>query len=385
MKYTIRKEEGPAYLQLYRRMRDDIVGGVYPYHGRLPSERTLSGEAGVSVITVEHTYALLCDEGYAESRARSGYFVIFRQADGFASGTSGTGVRRDGENGAPGGSVAAGGGAAGASGTPGAVPPAYPAFPASVLRRTMRRVLSDCADAVWEKSPNAGLPVLRDAIRQYLRRNRGIGVAREQIIVGSGAEYLYGLIVQLFGRERVYAVETPSYEIIGKIYRAAGVPCEFLPLSEDGIDPRALAASRADILHTTPYRSFPSGVTASASRRHDYIRWASEGDRYIIESDYGSEFAVSSQPFESLFVLSPRDNVVYLNTFSRTLSPSMRFAYMVLPARLVAPFTEKLGFYSCTVPTFEQYVLAALLDGGDFERHINRVRRYLRRAEGPTQ
>lgn len=373
MKYTIRKEEGPAYLQLYRRMRDDIVGGVYPYHSRLPSERTLAGEAGVSVITVEHTYALLCDEGYAESRARSGYFVIFRQADGFAPGT---GARPGRENGAPG-RVAAGRAAAGASG---AVPPAYPAFPASVLRRTMRRVLSDCADAVWEKSPNAGLPVLRDAIRQYLRRNRGIGVAREQIIVGSGAEYLYGLIVQLFGRERVYAVETPSYKIIGKIYRAAGVPCEFLPLSEDGIDPRALAASRADILHTTPYRSFPSGVTASASRRHDYIRWASEGDRYIIESDYGSEFAVSSQPFESLFVLSPRDNVVYLNTFSRTLSPSMRFAYMVLPERLVAPFTEKLGFYSCTVPTFEQYVLAALLDGGDFERHINRVRRYLRRG-----
>ena len=307
MRYTIRKEEGPAYLQLYRRMRDDIVGGVYPYHSRLPSERTLAGEAGVSVITVEHTYALLCDEGYAESRARSGYFVIFRQTDGFAPGT---GARLGRENGASGGAVAAGRAAAGASGTPGAVPPAYPAFPASVLRRTMRRVLSDCGDAVWDKSPNAGLPVLRDAIRQDPRRNRGIGVAREQIIVGSGAESLYGLIVQLFGRERVYAVETPSYEIIGKIYRAAGVPCEFLPLSEDGIDPRALAASLANILHTTPYRSFPSGVTASASRRHDYIRWASEGDRYIIESDYGSEFAVSSQPFESLFVLSPCDNVV---------------------------------------------------------------------------
>ena len=218
------------------------------------------------------------------------------------------------------------------------------------------------------------------AIKQHLARNRGITVEEEQIIVGSGAEYLYGLIVMLLGKERTYAIETPSYEIIGKIYAASGVKYESLPLTDDGIDSAALFSSHADVLHTTPYRSFPSGVTASASKRHEYIRWADSADRFIIESDYGSEFSVTSQPVETLFALSEGGNVIYLNTFSKTISSSMRVGYMVLPKKLTTPFYDRLGFYSCTVPTFEQYVLAELISGGDFERHINRVRRVLRRA-----
>ena len=158
-----------------------------------------------------------------------------------------------------------------------------------------------------------------------------------------------------------------------------------MPLSSDGIDSQALQQSRADILHTTPYRSFPTGITASASKRHEYIRWSNAGARFIIESDYGSEFSVSSQPMEPLFVLASRDNVIYLNTFSRTISPSMRVGYMVLPRQLVAPFQQKLGFYSCTVPTFEQYVLTELINSGDFERHINRVRRSKRKELNKTE
>ena len=134
------------------------------------------------------------------------------------------------------------------------------------------------------------------------------------------------------------------------------------------------------MLHTTPYRSFPSGVTASASKRHEYIRWSDKSDRFIIESDYDSEFSVSAKPAETLFALADRDNVIYLNTFSETISPSLRVGYMVLPKRLVKTFDEKLGFYSCTVPTFEQLVLTELIGNGDFERHINRVRRAMRKA-----
>ena len=133
------------------------------------------------------------------------------------------------------------------------------------------------------------------------------------------------------------------------------------------------------MLHTTPYRSFPSGVTASASKRHEYIRWADREGRYIIESDYGSEFAVSSQPMETLFALADRDNVIYLNTFSKTISSSIRVGYMVLPESLTEPYYDRLGAFACTVPTFEQYVLAELIGGGAFERHINRVRRSMRR------
>ena len=360
MNYAVNKEMRPVYLQLYRQLRDDIIGGAFAYHSRLPSKRLLAEEAGVSTITVEHAYALLCDEGYAEARERSGYFVIFRPTDGFAASSGGSGPQLSSRR-----TVRAA---------------QNPDFPVSLLSKTMRRVLTNYDCAILEKSPNSGCIELRSALKQYLARNRGIRVAVEQIVIGSGAEYLYGLIVGLLGRDRVYAIESPSYEKIEQVYRASGVRYELLPLSDDGIDGAALSASRADVLHTTPYRSFPSGVTASASKRYEYIRWANRADRFIVESDYDSEFSVSSKPAETLFGLSDCDNVIYLNTFSKTISPSLRVGYMVLPKGLVKPFEEKLGFYSCTVPTFEQFVLTELIASGDFERHINRVRRSMRKA-----
>ena len=154
---------------------------------------------------------------------------------------------------------------------------------------------------------------------------------------------------------------------------------ELLPLSRDGIDSAVLAKTKADVLHTTPYRSFPSGITASASKRHEYIRWSGKPGRVIIEDDFESEFSVSRKPEDTLFSLSPYDNVIYMNTFSKTISPALRVGYMVLPERFVSEFEDKLGFYSCTVPTFEQFVIAELINNGDFERHINRVRRSKRK------
>ena len=369
MKYIIDKENRPVYLQIYKQLRDDIIDGAFPYNSKLPSKRLLANEIGVSTITIEHAYALLCDEGYAEARERSGFFVIFRKTDGFASSRNTTQISGNISDNP----------SSGLQAHPNPTLSAYPAFSVSILGKVMRKVLSDYQDVLLEKSPNAGCIELRDAIRQYLARNRGIHVTLDQIIIGSGAEYLYGLIIALLGRDKVYALETPSYEKMEQIYLASGVRCELLPLLKNGIDSDALATTTADVLHTTPYRSFPSGITATASKRHEYIRWSNKGVRFIIESDYGSEFSVSSQPMETLFSLSEHDNVIYLNTFSKTISPSMRIGYMVLPKQLVKPFQEKLGFYSCTVPSFEQYVLTELINNGDFERHINRVRRAMRR------
>lgn len=369
MKYAIEKENRPVYLQIYKQLRDDIIEGVFPHNSKLPSKRLLANEIGVSTITIEHAYALLCDEGYAEARERSGFFVIFRKTDGFASSKDATQLSTNLSANTP----------IGLQPHPSSTVSAYPSFSVSILSKVMRKVLTDYQDVLLEKSPNAGGIELRDAIRQYLARNRGIHITLDQIVIGSGAEYLYGLIVALLGRDKIYALETPSYEKVEQIYLAAGVRYELLPLSENGIDSDALATATADVLHTTPYRSFPSGITATASKRHEYIRWSNKGARFIIESDYGSEFSVSSQPMETLFSLSEHDNVIYLNTFSKTISPSMRVGYMVLPKQLVKPFHEKLGFYSCTVPSFEQYVLAELINNGDFERHINRVRRNMRK------
>ena len=357
MNYLIEKGNGPAYLQLYKHLRNDIINEAFKYNTKLPSKRILAEETGVSTITIEHAYALLCDEGYAEARERSGYFVIFQKADGFASAD----IAMDRQE------------------------PKYhtghaqSVFPYSVLCKTMRKVLTNYEEVLLEKSPNSGCIEFRTALKEYLARNRGIHVDIEQIVIGSGTEYLYGMMVELFGRNRTIAIEYPSYNKIEQVYQISEIKYESLPLTNDGIDSTALASTSADILHTTPYRSYPSGVTASASKRHEYIRWSREGERYIIEDDFESEFSVSTKPMETLFSLSPHDNIIYLNTFSKTISPAIRVAYIVLPKKLVPIFYEKLGFYSCTVPTFEQYMLTDLLNSGEFERYINRVRRQKRK------
>ena len=353
MKYKVDKSIRPAYLQIYKQIKDDIINGNYQYNTKLPSKRLLADETETSTVTIEHAYALLCDEGYVESRERSGFFVIFRNSDGFAL-SSEADIRHNEITYKP--------------HTP-------PDFPFSVLAKTMRNVISDLGEGILEKSQNKGCYELRLAIKHYLAKNRGVHVDVEQIVIGSGAEYLYGLIIELLGRSRTYGIEHPSYKKIEQVYRAHEVTCETLRLSNDGIDSTALFHTTASVLHTTPYRSFPTGVTASANKRHEYIRWSNADDRFIIEDDFESEFSVSTKPEDTLFALSEKDNVIYLNTFSNTISPSLRIGYMVLPQRLVKDFDERLGFYSCTVPTFEQYVIARLLQNGDFERHVNKVRR----------
>ncbi len=348
----MKQKKKPAYLALYENLRNEIMSGARTYGSRLPSRRSLSRDRGVSPVTVDHCYELLCEEGYAEARPKSGYFVIYRESGGFS---------------------------------PPVAPPVRPApslpsgsrdsFPFPALARVMRRVLTEYGEAILVKPPNAGCPELQEAVCRYLARNRGIRVNPDQIVIGSGAEYLYGLVVEMLGNDRVYGIESPSYEKIERVYRSKGVQCDFLPLGRDGIRTEALAETRASVLHITPFRSFPSGITASASKRQEYIRWVSRPDRVIVEDDYESEFSLLRKVEETVFAASPMQNVIYLNTFSRTVSPSLRVGYMVLPRRLLSCFELKVGFYSCSVPAFEQFVLAELLNSGDFERHINRIRR----------
>ncbi len=320
----------------------------------------------MSAVTVDHSYELLCDEGYIESRPRSGYYVIYRGDDGFAgtgdeTGAAEAGLREpepdDGE------------------GDGGGVSP----FPFSTLAKTMRRVITEQGEEILEKSPNTGREELRLAVSRYLQRSRGIHALPGQIVIGSGAEYLYGMVVEMLGKDRVYGIESPSYEKIEQVYRAKGVRCELLTLGRDGIRSAELKRTKASVLHITPYRSFPSGVTASASKRTEYLRWASSGDRYIVEDDFESEYSMLRKHEETVYSRASAGNVIYINTFTRTISPALRLGYMVLPPELLPVFDRTVGFYSCTVPAFEQMVLERLLNEGDFERHINRIRREKRR------
>lgn len=368
----------PAYLQLYNQLREDITRGLCPYGSKLPSKRFLAAETGTSVITVQHAYDLLADEGYIESRERSGYFVSYKENELFpvAAGT---------EESAP--DLSEPADIHEISDIPirgPVVTPEQEQFPFNTLAKVARKVLSEYGESLMVRSPNNGTVFLRETIAQYLARSRRMNVTADQIIIGSGSEYLYNLIVQMLGRERIFALEDPSYEKIRLVYEASGVCCRMLPMDREGVRLSALKKTDATVLHVTPFNSYPSGITATASRRAGYIRWASAEDKFIIEDDFDSEFSMSTKAEDTLFSLEPQKSVIYMNTFTRTISPAVRVGYMVLPAQLSAALQEKISFYSCTVPVFTQHLLAELIRSGDFERHINRVRRRRRQGVEPV-
>lgn len=349
------------YWSLYSYIRDDILCGRLKSGERLPSKRALAENLSVSVITVQTAYDQLLAEGYISSRERSGYFVCAVNADFYG--------KREVAVPAP------------------AVSKKYKAdfvkgtathmFPFSVWARLMRGVLSDCGEHLLERVPCDGDPELKRAIASYLYRARAIDADPRYVVIGAGAEYLYGIIVQLLGRDKLFAVENPGYGKISATYRLNGAECAYIGVDEGGICCEEVENSRADVLHFSPSHQFPTGAVTTASSRARLISWAGEGGRYIIEDDYDSEFRLAGKPLQSMYSLCP-DRVVYMNTFSKSLAPSMRMGYMVLPPALYDRYIKVFGHSACVVPLFEQKTLAAMLDGGYFERHINRLKNYYR-------
>ncbi|MCQ2495976.1 MAG: PLP-dependent aminotransferase family protein [Lachnospiraceae bacterium] len=363
------------YLYLYERIRRDIIDGVYRAGDKLPSKRNLAGESNVSVITVQHAYELLLEEGYVSSCEKKGYFVIYDPRAVFSvADTKAESRLPAGENPDSAGHRQQGEGISGEiSNVNTAADSTELSFP--LYARTARKVMSVYQEKMLERSPGFGLDIFRETLAKYLRRNRNIDVNENQIIVGSGAEYLYGMVVRALGRDRVYGIESPSYKKIASVYNAEGVEMRMLRLEKDGINSEELWKADIQVLHITPFRSYPSGVSASASKKHEYIRWCNEKNAVIIEDDFESEFSPSRKPEDTLFTLNNGRNVIYVNTFTRTIGSFIRVAYMVIPKDFVDVFKEKIGFYACPVPSLEQYIITELINNGDFERHLNRVRR----------
>ena len=342
------------YLTLYNEIKNDILSGVSPPGARLPSKRALAERMGVSVITAEYAYRQLVDEGYVYTRERSGYYV--QPLTGLVPS-----VRSD----RPALSLL----------EEERLPDEAEPFPYSVWFRVLRRVMSEYGEHLLLRSPNKGCARLRNAIALYLQRYRGMTAQPAQIIVGSGSEQLYESVVRVLGSGRIYGIEYPSYSQIEAVYAGAGAAVEHLPLAQDGIESGRLARSGADVLHVTPFHSWPSGATAPAAKRYEYLQWAARPDRWIVEDDFDSEFYRPGKPLETLWSMDKTDRVIYINTFSKSLSPAMRMGYMILPESLMPRYEEVLGRFACTVPMLEQYALAEFIDGGYFERHLNRRRR----------
>lgn len=353
------------YEEIYEKLRGDITDKTLRYGQKIPSKRVCAEMFSASVITVEHAYELLESEGYIEPKARSGYYVCYIESSVIRESERADFARDF---------------------TFDSVKPkaSREYFPFTVFASAARSVLNNFGEQIYEKSGAGGLPLLKKAIVDYLKTSRNVTAKERNVIIGAGAEYLYGIIAELFGSDKTFAVETPSYGIIEKIYMQSGAKVEKLRLGKDGILSEELNNSIADVLHVTPYRSFPTGVTASASKRAEYLLWAKKNGSIVVEDDYESEFSLSANLTETLFKNTSDDNVIYVNSFSKTIFPSLRTAYMILPDRLAEKYYEKFEGYSCPVPSFEQLIVAEILGGGAFARHINRVRRNRRKALFPN-
>ncbi len=356
--YELKKAPGvPLYEALYRCIRRDILSGVLACGEKLPSKQALAAHLEVSKITVETAYNQLLCEGYIRSQEKVGYFVEpvqLRQIHATPAASTPPPTAAEAFT-----DLTANG---------------SPTFPFSVWSRLQREVMLDLGQALLLPMPNRGLLDLRSAIAQHLSDFRGMHVNPEHILIGAGTDFLYNLLIQLLGRDKLYAVEDPGYGKIRKIYAAGGVRCVSVPLDGEGVCPASLGD--AQILHISPSHHFPTGLVTPVSRRRALLQWAAEHDnRYIIEDDYDSEFRFDAHPMPTMTSMDTAGRVIYINTFSKSLTPSIRISYMVLPEALMARFQQHLGFYSCTVPSFEQQTLARFIRTGHFEKHINRMRR----------
>ncbi len=357
------------YEYLYKQIKDDIVNYKLSSGDKLPSKRAFAKHLNVSTITVENAYAQLMAEGYIYSVAKSGYYVSDITPSKSRSDDSGSRAHYSNSKKSE---------------------IKYKAdfvsnsvvnenFPFSTWAKVMRETLSDKADKLMVNSPSVGVGELRNAIADYLFQFRGMNVDPDRIIIGAGTEYLYGLIIQLLGFDKRYAVEDPGYHKISKIYKANKVDCVHIPLDESGVDIDHLEESGADVLHISPSHHFPTGIVTPISRRYEILSWASKSkDRYIIEDDYDSEFRLLGKPIPSLQSIDVLEKVIYINTFSKSLTSTIRISYMILPESLMKIYEKNLSFYSCTVSTFEQYTLAKFIGDGYFEKHINRMRNFYR-------
>ena len=356
--YELKKSPGvPLYEALYRCIRNDILSGALLPGQKLPSKRALAQNLEVSKITVEGAYGQLLSEGYIRAEEKIGYFVedIPRATSKIPTATS---IE---PNAVPRPLVDLTG-----SGTE--------KFPFSVWSKLQREVMLDYSEKLLLPLPNQGIAPLRQAIADHLAAFRAMNVDPENILIGAGTDFLYNLLIQLLGRDKAYAVEDPGYNKIHKIYAAGGVTCISVPMDHEGVLPSALG--NAKVLHLSPAHHFPTGLVTSVARRQELLNWAQERGGYIIEDDYDSEFRFDAHPKPTMQSLDRSGRVIYMNTFSKSLAPSIRISYMVLPTELMARFRKNLGFYSCTVSSFEQYTLARFLSRGYFEKHINRMRKY---------
>ena len=371
------EERGDAtlYEYVYQQIRDDIVAGRIAAGQHLPSKRAFASHLGISVITIENAYSQLVAEGYICSKPRRGYYAcelpdapVLPRTEGETDRDSAhlTAIPDNANSGNE------------------QFSPLSPSDleAARLWQSTLRATLtSEDEREVFSPAPAQGTVRLRRAIADHLRGTRGMKINPDNIVVGAGAQLLDTMLVQLLGADKVYAVEDPGYLRLTRIYQAMGCQVRHVPMDDEGVRLDALRKTETDVLHLMPSHQYPTGLVTSIARRYALLSWAAEQPgRHLIEDDFDCEFRLAGRPIPALASIDAAASVIYTNTFSKSLSSALRLAYMVLPDELMARFNRELGFYASSVSSIDQVALARLLESGEYERHVNRVRARAREA-----
>lgn len=356
----------PLYEQIYLAIKREIEDGKISFGEKLPSTRLLAANLNVSRFTVDLAYDQLVSEGYIQARAGSGFFVC--DLSNLVSGISGSGAGEQGE--------------------PQKVP-VHPRvridfspfsvdrvhFPYRIWKKRNREVMDETEELLVAREA-AGDLGLRETVATYLYRARGVHCTPDQILVGAGNEYLLLLLIQILGGKCSVVMENPTYMQAYEVFRHAGCQVRTVMTDEDGLLCSDLEKQPADVAYVMPSHQFPMGTVMPLGRRQELLDWAAGAEgRYIIEDDHDSEFRYVGKPIPSLQSRDQKECVIYFGTFSKSISPALRMSYMVLPKHLSERFYGRFGFYSSTVPTGQQLAVRRFMETGDFERHLNRMRR----------
>lgn len=358
----------PIYEQLYNYIKTEIQTGNMTYNTKLPSKRKLATHLGISQNTIQAAYNQLIEEGYIFSRERSGYFIS--QIDNIinlttaqtlpdtASATAKQQITYDfsyrGVDMAN--------------------------FPFSIWRKLAKEAWNEYDTDLLTGGDSLGHINLRENIAKYLHQSRGVNCTADQIVISSGTESLFQILLQLFDSNDVYGIENPGYEKLYKLLPSNDIQFKAIAVDNEGMMLPAIRASGANILCLTPAHQFPTGQIMPINRKAQILNWANEqSDRFIVEDDYDSEFKYSGKPMPALQGLDSNGKVIYMGSFSKALAPSLRVSYMVLPQPLLKQYLERLSYIICPVPTVMQKMLCQFIEAGYFERHLNKMRNLYKR------
>ena len=364
------RSKKPLYEQIYSHICAEIRSGALKAGDRLPSTRVLAEHLKVSRSTTQMAYDQLLAEGYMEARPCRGYFVSHLE-ELVETGSSGTLEMETTSEPDAGWRV---------DFSPRGID--LDSFPYHVWRKLSRNTLVDDNKEMFHSGNHQGEPGLREAIRSYLHSARGVNCSSEQIIVGAGSEYLLMLLSQILEGKHVIAMENPTYKQAYRVFQSLGYEVCPVEMDANGMEPELLAKSGANAAYVMPSHQFPTGIVMPVGRRQELLKWAVETpDRYIIEDDYDCEFRYRSRSIPALGSMDSHESVIYMNTFSKTLTPAIRISYMVLPEKLMRRYIDTANFYCNTASTCEQYALARFIENGYFERHLSRLKKFYH-AEG---